>query len=67
VIGSKGDTATPYKWSISAAKALKSQLVTYEGSGHAVLFGGSTCLEKLAVDYLIKGTLPTSATSCPAV
>ncbi|MEY2634435.1 MAG: hypothetical protein RIS75_375 [Actinomycetota bacterium] len=67
VIGSKGDTATPYKWSINAAKALQSPLITYEGSGHAVLFGGSDCLEKLAVDYLISGKLPTAATSCPAV
>ena len=66
VIGSRGDTATPFEWSEGVAADLKSPLVVYEGSGHAQLFGGVKCLDDLAVDYLINGTVPPAGTTCAA-
>lgn len=66
VIGSRGDTATPFEWSESVAADLKSPLVVYEGSGHAQLFGGIKCLDDLAVDYLLNGAVPPAGTSCEA-
>jgi hypothetical protein len=66
VIGSRGDTATPFAWSEGVAKDLKSPLVVYEGSGHAQLFGGIKCLDDLAVEYLINGTVPPAGTTCAA-
>lgn len=66
IIGSRGDTATPFAWSQAVAADLKSPLVVNEGSGHAQLFGGIKCLDDLAVDYLLHGTVPPAGTSCAA-
>lgn len=66
IIGSRGDTATPFEWSEGVAADLKSPLVVYEGSGHAQLFGGIKCLDNLAIDYLLNGTVPPAGTSCAA-
>lgn len=64
IVGSKGDNVTPYTWSEQVARSLKSNLITYEGTGHAVLFSGITCLDDLAEKYLLTGELPEKATSC---
>ena len=64
IVGSKGDNVTPYTWSQQVAVALKSNLITYEGTGHAVLFGGIKCLDDLAEAYLLRGKLPEKAVSC---
>ncbi len=64
IVGSKGDNVTPYTWSLQVAESLKSNLVTYEGTGHAVLFGGISCLDDLAEKYLLTGQLPAGPVSC---
>ncbi len=64
IVGSKGDNVTPYTWSLQVAESLKSNLVTYEGTGHAVLFGGISCLDDLAEKYLLTGQLPVGPVSC---
>jgi pimeloyl-ACP methyl ester carboxylesterase len=66
IIGSRGDTATPFAWSQGVAADLESPLVVYEGSGHAQLFSGIKCLDNLAVEYLVNGTVPPAGTSCKA-
>ncbi len=64
IFGSRGDNVTPYAWSQKVARDLKSNLVTYEGTGHAVLFSGIDCLDDLAVNYMLTGTLPPKPVSC---
>jgi pimeloyl-ACP methyl ester carboxylesterase len=66
IIGSRGDTATPFAWSENVAEDLGSPLVVYEGSGHAQLFGGIKCLDDLAIEYLLTGKVPPAGTSCKA-
>ncbi len=67
VIGTRSDPATPYEW----AQALSSQLptstlLTYEGNGHTAYGSGSKCINDLVDRYLLRGTMPAKATSCPA-
>lgn len=64
IVGSKGDNVTPYTWSKQVAASLKSDLITYEGTGHAVLFGDIKCLDDLAETYLLTGKLPDGPVSC---
>lgn len=54
-IGSKGDNATPFSWSVDVAKSLSSALITYEGTGHAVLWGTSNCIDDPITNYLLTG------------
>ncbi|NDB18669.1 MAG: alpha/beta fold hydrolase [Actinobacteria bacterium] len=66
VIGARLESTTPYEFAVTTAKALKSPLVTYEGSGHAPLLSvPNKCLEKLFVDYLVNDRLPAGGASCP--
>ena len=64
VIGTTGDPATPYAWSVALADQLeKGVLVTYEGDGHTVYrTGASACVRKVVDAYLISasGAEPTS-------
>lgn len=54
-IGSKGDNVTPYAWSTEVAESLNSTLITYEGTGHAVLWGTSDCIDDPIINYLLTG------------
>lgn len=66
VIGSRLESTTPWEFAVSTAKALRSPLVTYEGSGHAPLLSvKNDCLERLFVDYLVSDRLPAASVSCP--
>lgn len=66
VIGARLESTTPWEFAVTTAKALKSPLITYEGSGHAPLLSvPNDCLERLFVDYLVKDRLPTKDVSCP--
>jgi pimeloyl-ACP methyl ester carboxylesterase len=65
VIGGTGDNATPYQQAVSMAKQLESGiLVTYEGEGHGSYGGKSTCVDRIVVGYLVKGTLPADGVRC---
>ena len=66
VVGTTGDTATPYRWAESLAKQLESgQLLTYVGEGHTA-YGGNTCIDTAVDEYLLTGALPAEGTRCEA-
>jgi pimeloyl-ACP methyl ester carboxylesterase len=65
VVGATGDPATPYQNAVTMAKQLESGvLVTYEGEGHGTFGGKSTCVDRLVIDYLVNGTVPTDGVKC---
>ncbi len=65
VIGGTGDNATPYQQAVSMAEQLTSAvLVTYSGEGHGTYGGKSACVDRIVVDYLVKGTVPTDGVRC---
>jgi pimeloyl-ACP methyl ester carboxylesterase len=64
-IGSKGDNVTPYAWSTEVAESISSSLITYEGTGHAVLWGTSNCIDDPIIKYLLTGEGSENVT-CPA-
>lgn len=65
VIGGTGDNATPYQQAVSMADQLDSGvLVTYEGEGHGSFGGKSTCIDRIVVSYLVKGTVPADGVRC---
>jgi pimeloyl-ACP methyl ester carboxylesterase len=64
VIGTTGDPATPYEWSVEMADFLDSGvLFTVEGDGHTA-FLSEPCVEDVVVDYLVDLTLPDTGASC---
>lgn len=65
IIGSIGDPATPYAWSVSLADQLTSaRLLTYDGDGHAIYGGRSACVDAAVDEYLVTGELPTEGAVC---
>lgn len=65
VVGTTGDPATPYDWSVKLAEQLESGvLVTYEGEGHTAYNKGSSCINQLVDSFLIDGVVPTNGTTC---
>lgn len=65
VIGTTGDSATPYEYAVSMAQQLESGvLVTFEGLGHAAYGGNSACIDDLVVAYLVEGVVPADKTVC---
>lgn len=60
VVGTTGDPATPYEWSVSLAKQLEAgRLLTWEGWGHtAYSRSGSKCVSGVVDTYLLTGTIP---------
>ncbi|GAA3291176.1 alpha/beta hydrolase [Arthrobacter citreus] len=65
VIGTTGDPATPYEWSVSLAEQMESAtLVTWEGEGHTAYGRGNECIADIVDDYFINGTVPAEDTVC---
>lgn len=64
VVSTTGDPATPYQAGVELAKQLGGGLLTYEGNQHTVVFNGEECVDSIATDYLINGTLPPEGTRC---
>ena len=64
VIGTTGDPATPYAWSVALADQLESGvLLTYRGDGHTVYRNGAPDCLRVPVDrYLITGAAPQPRT-----
>jgi pimeloyl-ACP methyl ester carboxylesterase len=64
VIGTTGDPATPYAWSVALAGQLASGvLVTHEGEGHTVYRDGApACLQGPVDRYLLTGEAPAPLT-----
>lgn len=60
------DTQTPYQWTAAMSSTFRaSRVVTYVGAKHVVFGSGSTCVDDLALDYFINGTLPAVNPACP--
>lgn len=65
VVGTTRDPATPYEWSVSAAKAFENgRLLTYVGDGHTAYRRGSACIDRAVDRYFLSGTLPARGTRC---
>jgi len=66
VIGTTGDPATPYEWSVEMAELLSSGvLYTVEAEGHTA-FLTVPCADAVVVDYLVDLELPDHGSSCTA-
>jgi len=65
VIGGTGDNATPYQYAQSMAKILPSAiLVTRDGVGHGSYSSGSSCIDKIVLDFLNDGKTPDDGIVC---
>ncbi len=66
VIGTTGDPATPYQWSVEMAEVLSSGvLYTVEADGHTA-FLSVPCVDDVVIDYLVDLELPDENSGCAA-
>jgi pimeloyl-ACP methyl ester carboxylesterase len=64
VVGTTGDSVTPYSGAVAFAGSLGSgRLVTREGNEH-LAFGPSDCVNRLVTAYLVKLAVPRAGTRC---
>ena len=71
IIGSFGDTATPYEWSVAMHEyyvdnGVDASLVYYEGAEHVagVSWPPSICLYNIIIELFADGVLPISGSGC---
>lgn len=65
VVSTTGDPATPYQNGVTVADRLGSGvLLTHEGDGHTITFQGSTCVDRIAVTYLVDARPPADGVRC---
>lgn len=65
VVGSTGDSATPYQQAVEMAAQLDSGfLVTYDGVGHGAVSSDNACIRKAVNEYLLSGTVPAKGLVC---
>ncbi|MGD7788813.1 alpha/beta hydrolase [Propionibacteriaceae bacterium Y1700] len=65
VIGTTGDSATPYEYAQSMASQLRTGvLLTFEGEGHGAFGGGNACLDGAVRDYFVNDRPPPEGTRC---
>jgi pimeloyl-ACP methyl ester carboxylesterase len=66
VIGTTGDPATPYQWSVEMAELLSSGvLYTVEADGHTA-FLSVPCVDEVVIDYLVDLEPPDENSGCAA-
>ncbi|MFI2205775.1 alpha/beta hydrolase [Streptomyces sp. NPDC020192] len=67
LVGTRGDPATPYRWTVETAARLGPSAVVLDnkGDGHTG-YTSSVCVHQKIDDFLLYGTLPPSGSSCPA-
>lgn len=67
LVGTRGDPATPYRWTVETAKRLGPSAVVLDNraEGHTG-YGSSDCVHRTIDDFLLYGTLPPSSSSCGA-
>ncbi|MFJ8492513.1 alpha/beta hydrolase [Streptomyces sp. NPDC094038] len=67
LVGTRGDPATPYSWTVETARRLGPSAVVLDnrGDGHTG-YTSSTCVHGKVDDFLLYGTLPPDGSSCPA-
>lgn len=65
VIGTTGDSATPYEHAVSMAEQLESGvLVTMDGAGHGSATGDNECLQDVLTKFYEEGTVPDDGVTC---
>ncbi|GHI09927.1 protease [Streptomyces cellostaticus] len=67
LVGTRGDPATPYRWTEETARRLGPSAVVLDnkGEGHTG-YSSSKCVHRKINDFLLYGSLPASGSSCPA-
>ncbi|MEU2898576.1 alpha/beta hydrolase [Streptomyces sp. NPDC001273] len=65
LVGTRGDPATPYRWTVQTAERLGSAAVVLDNrnEGHTG-YGSSECVHRKIDDFLLHGSLPPSGSSC---
>jgi len=65
VIGTTGDPATPYNWSLSLASQLESSRhLTLVAEGHLAYNRASSCINDAVEGYFVEGILPNDGLRC---
>lgn len=65
VIGTTGDPATPYEWSVSLADQLSSGvLITRVGEGHTGFNKGNSCVDDAVESYFLAQSVPEDGLTC---
>ncbi|MER6471176.1 alpha/beta hydrolase [Streptomyces collinus] len=67
LVGTRGDPATPYRWTVETAARLGPSAVVLDnkGDGHTG-YSSSVCVHRKVDDFLLYGSLPAGGSSCPA-
>ncbi|WP_159672342.1 alpha/beta hydrolase [Streptomyces mexicanus] len=67
LVGTRGDPATPYRWTTETARRLGPAAVVLDNrsDGHTG-YSSSACVHRKVNDFLLYGSLPPSGSSCPA-
>ena len=65
LVGTRGDPATPYRWTLETAERLGSSAVVLDnkGDGHTG-YASSKCVHRKVDDFLLYGSLPDNGSSC---
>lgn len=65
VVGTTGDSATPYQQAVSMSKQLESgTLLTLDGAGHGAVTGPNQCIANAVDAFLYEGKPPKDETVC---
>ncbi|MFF0833300.1 MULTISPECIES: alpha/beta hydrolase [unclassified Streptomyces] len=67
LVGTRGDPATPYRWTEETARRLGAAAVVLDNrsDGHTG-YSSSRCVHRKVDDFLLYGSLPADGSSCPA-
>ncbi|WP_030182491.1 alpha/beta hydrolase [Streptomyces violaceorubidus] len=65
LVGTRGDPATPYRWTVETADRLGPSAVVLDnrGEGHTG-YASSECVHRKVDDFLLYGSLPRDGSSC---
>jgi pimeloyl-ACP methyl ester carboxylesterase len=65
LVGTRGDPATPYRWTVETAKRLGDSAVVLDnkGDGHTG-YVSSKCVQRKIDTFLLYGSLPPTGSSC---
>ncbi|MGW0337899.1 alpha/beta hydrolase [Streptomyces sp. NPDC003011] len=65
LVGTRGDPATPYRWTVQTARRLGDSAVVLDnrGEGHTG-YASSTCVHRKIDAFLLSGSLPPDGSSC---
>ncbi|WP_121750628.1 alpha/beta hydrolase [Streptomyces sp. E2N166] len=65
LVGTRGDPATPYRWTVETAERLGPAAVVLDnkGEGHTG-YASSECVHRKVDDFLLYGSLPPDGSSC---